>query len=274
MAAATVPRQYQVHGPRTSIIGSARYRCQNVAGCEVHAAGAIAHATDVMRDHSENTMPARSTSNGIQRVPKRKRKSKAGVSITSTVGIETHMEQIHLQSPQSQNSPHRPSTKVWPTEGNTIPSNRRENVDSAQERVCLLGRSKHQEINNAGQGHGIRAPRDDFVLFDGVSPRQLALDHLDNGCPEDDDNAIIESLESAEMTEWNVEDTPHLHLPPRPRPTRLPTPDFDDEISLTFFPPLDTMVDKRKSRPAIGECEDTMPLLFPLSDGTLDQPQF
>ena len=190
------------------------------------------------------------------------------------MGIETYMEQIHLQSPQSQNSPQKTPTKLWSTEGNTIPSNSWENVDSAQERVCLLGRSKHQEINCAGQGHWIRAPREDFVLFDGVSRRQSALDHLDNGYPEDDDNAMIESLESAERTEWNLEDTPHLQLPPQPRPTRLPTPDFDDEIPPTFFSPLDTVVDKRKSRPAIGKCEDTMPLLFPLPDGTPGHPRF
>lgn len=250
--------------------GSIRCRCQNIAGCEVHAAGATTHPTGAVRDHSEIPMSTRSTRGAIQRVLKRKRKPKAGGSITRTVGIETHMEQIHQQPRQSQNSPLKPSKGVWPTEFNTAPGNKLENVDSARGRSC---QSKHQEGNYAGQGHWGRAFREDFVLFDEGPRQHSTMTHVDKDYS-DNDEEMIESIEGADRTEWNMEDIPHLPLPPQPRPARLPTPDFDDEIPPTFFPPLDTVGNKLQSRPAMGKCEDTMPLLLPFSNGTLDQLRF
>ena len=175
------------------------------------------------------------------------------------------MEQLHLRCPQSQNSPLKPAKEVWPTELNIIPNNKWENVDSARGQI-LLGHSKNQEFNCAGQGYWGRPLREDFVLFDEASPAQPILDDLDRGYLGDDDIVVIESIESTDRTEWSLEDTPHLRLPPQPGPTRLPTPDFDDEISLTFFPPLDTIGDMRQRCPATGKCEDTMPLPIALSN--------
>ena len=216
-----------------------------------------------------------STRSTIERVPKRKRKPKARGSIIGAVGTETHMKQIHLQSPQSQKSPLKPSKGVWPIEPNTFPDNKLENVDSTRGRFCLPGQSKHQEVNCAGQGHWGRAFPEDFVLFDEVPRRQSTMNHLDKGYLEDDDDdQITESTQSADRTEWSLEDSPHLQLPRRPRPTRLATPDFDDEMPPTFFPLLDTVGDTLQSRPAMGKCEGTRPLLFPLADGTLGQPRF
>ena len=272
MATATVSPHCQVDGRRTPMTRSARCRCPNVAACEVHVA---AYATATVRDHSEIPMSTRCTSRGIQRVPKRKRQPKAVASIISTVGIETHMEQIRLQSPQSQNSPLKPSNGVWPTELKTFPSNRWENVDAAEGRFCLLGQSNHQEINCASQGHCSPAFREDFVLFDEVPRHQSTLDRLDKGHPDDEDeNMMMKSIESADRTEGDLEDNPHLRLPPRPRPTRLPTPDFDDEIAATFFPPLDTVGNKPQRRLVAGKCGDTKPLLIPFANGNLSQLRF
>ena len=256
---------------------STQCRSQNTTACEGHAAAVVAHATGTVRDHSEIPMSTRCTSRGIQTVPKRKRQPKAGASIISTVSIETHMEQIRLQSPPSQSSPLKPSKGVWPTELKSFPSNKWENVDSAEGRFCFLGQSDHQEINCASQGHCGPALREDFVLFDEVPRRQSTLDHLDKGHPDDDDdeNMMMRSIESADRTEWDSEDTPHLRLPPRPRPTRLPTPDFDDEIAPTFFPPLDTVGNKPQRRPVVAKREHTMPLLIPFSNnGNSGQPRF
>ena len=274
MATTTVPPLCQVHGSRTSMTGSTRCRCQNAAECQVHAAGAIPHATGAVRDHNKNPMPTWSTSSGIQRVPKRKRKPKTRASITKVVCIETHLEQIRLHSLQSQNSPLKPSKGAWPTEMVKIPTKKWEDVGSAQGRFSLVGQTKHQEVDCAKQGHWGRAHREDFVLFDEVSQRQSTLDHLDKDYrQDDDDDERVESIESADRTEWSLDDTPHLRLPPQPRPARLPTPDFDDEIPPTFFPPLDSVADQRHNHPGTGKCEDTMPLLIPLSVGTLSQPQ-
>ena len=223
MATVTVPPLCQVHDPRTSMTGSARCRCQNVSGCDVHAAGATTYTTGALRNHSEQPLSTRRTSSGARRVPQRKRRPDVTASITSTVGLETRMDQVHLQPLQSRNSPTNPSKGVCPAE--------------------------------------------DFVLFDEVSQRQSTLGHFDKSCPEDDNSVIIESIEDADRAEWALEDTHDLPVPPRPRPTRLPTPDFDDEIPPTFFPPLETVGTKQQNRPAIDQCQITMPVLSPLSNG-------
>ncbi|KAL8793905.1 MAG: hypothetical protein Q9195_003524 [Heterodermia aff. obscurata] len=274
MATARVPPLSQVHRPRPPTTGSTRCRCQNVAVCEVHAAGAITHTTGTVCYHSKDPMSTRRTSTGIQRVPKKKRKPKSGASVTSTACIETHMDQIHLHSPKSPNDPLKPSKAVRPRELNTIPSEKREDVGSVQGRFCLLDQSKHQEVHCVGQGHCDRALREDFVLFDEVPRHQSTSELLKKGahCRENEDEAI-ESFESADRTEWSLEDTPHLRLPPQPRQSRLPTPDLDDEIPLTFFPSLTTVGDQRQKRPGTDRWEDAMPLLIPLCDSALGQPQ-